>query len=704
MSAHATNHPCSVRPPTEADARITRSGVEIGIDVGGTFTDVVCRDQNGVMRFVKIPSTRHDSSKAVLASIDYMSRSWGLVPEQIRKFAHGTTVATNAVLERKGARAAVLTTAGFRDILEIGRQMRRQMYNPILAPETPGFLAPGARRKEITERISATGEIIVPLDADSVLRAIDELKREGGVQAIAVVLLFSFVNPAHEHRVHDMICDLYPGVDVSLSHDVDPTFREYERTVATTFDAYVKPVIDHYLLRMENGLQSSGVTAPLQIMQSRGGLMVSKIARQRPIRMFLSGPAAGVIGARLVGRSAGIDDLISVDIGGTSCDVAMINKGEAIIRTEGEIAGFPVRVGMVDVNSIGAGGGSIAWLDHAKGLRVGPESAGSEPGPACYNRGGTDPTVTDASIVLGYIDPDYFAGGSLKLNPQLARKAIQEEIADPMGIGIDRAALGIHRVLNAQMSEAIRLISIRQGIDPRGFTLLPLGGGGAVHAAALARELNIRRILIPRVPGVLSAAGLLAAPIEHEATLSFPRALHGLPIAEVVSNLRTLDVTCAALMAEEHVDPAVIQRTYLADVCYIGQSYTLEIPIVLDHPDPTGKLYDDFLRAHDRIYGHSTSTPACIVNLRSIHRVLEGAHLEFAKPTVGGGSPQKSKRRILLAGATESVEAGVFDRDALPAGFEFIGPAIVEQHDTTTVVDPGWCCRIDQAGNIIMTC
>ena len=551
--------------------------VEVGVDVGGTFTDVVCRDNNGVWRFTKIPSTRHDSSLAVLSSIRHMSASWGVSAGQVVKFAHGSTVATNAVLEKKGAKLGLLTTEGFKDVLEIGRQRRQQMYDPILTPETPTFLVPGARRREIRERLAASGKVIIPIDEASVRQAVEDLRRES-VEAIAVVFLFSFVNPAHELRAREIIQEVYPGVDVSLSHEVDPTFREYERTVATTFDAYLKPVIDHYLLKVEKGLSASAVVAPLQIMQSRGGLMVSEIARRRPIRMFLSGPAAGVIGARLVGRAAGIEDLISVDIGGTSCDVALINKGNAIIRTEGNIAGFPVRVGMVDV-SIGSGGGSIAWLDAAKGLRVGPESAGSDPGPACYSRGGSEATVTDASIVLGYIDPDYFAGGSLKLNPDLASVAIQEKIAAPMGLPLKVAALGIHRVLNAQMAEAIRLISIRQGIDPRTFTLLALGGGGAVHITALAKELNITRIIVPRYPGVLSAAGLLSAPVEHEATSSFARPLSGLAVEDMVERLKSLDAKCSELMAAEEIDEANIVIAYYANVCYIGQSYTIEVPI-----------------------------------------------------------------------------------------------------------------------------
>jgi len=676
--------------------------MDIGVDIGGTFTDVVCRDANGTVRFVKVPSTRSDPSRAVLHSISYMAEHWNVRPDEIARFAHGTTVATNAVLERKGARIGLITTAGFRDVLEIGRQMRHQMYSIILEPETPAFLAPGARRKEVAERISADGTVITPLDEAGVGRVAAELAADG-VEAIAICFLFSFVNPAHEQRARDIVRAAHPDLVVTTSHEVDAAFREYERTVVTAFDAYVKPVIDRYLGKLETGLSGAGIGAPLQVMQSRGGLMVSRIARQRPVRLFLSGPAAGVIGARIVGRSAGIDDLITVDIGGTSCDIALIARGKALIRTEGVIDGFPVRVAMVDVNSIGAGGGSIAWIDRAGGLRVGPHSAGSEPGPACYGRGGTAPTVTDASVVLGYVNPDYFAGGSLKLQPDRARAAIADVLAKPLGIGIEQAALGVHRVLNAQMAEGIRLVSIRQGLDPRQYALLPLGGGGPVHATALARELGIIRILVPPHPGVLSAAGLLAAPVEHEMSQAFGRDLAGLTLADVRAVLAQLDRRCTELMRAETVDQRAISILYFADVCYIGQAYSLEVPLLPDEPEPLKRLYEDFLAAHDRVYGHATPSPARIVNLRAVHRAGGLDVLEAGSPAAAQREPRKGVRRILVAGHADFIEAAIYEREAMRPGFGFAGPAIVEQRDTTTLVEPGWSGTVDASGNLILT-
>src|SRR5262249_2265063 len=395
---------------------------------------------------------------------------------------------------------------------------------------------------------------------------------------IAVVFLFSFLNNSHERRAREIIAARHPHVFVSLSSEIDPAFREYERTVVTAFDAYVKPVVDRYLANLDAGLRCKAVPAPLQIMQSRGGISSSATARLRSVRLFLSGPAAGVIGARMVGEAAGLRDLITVDIGGTSCDIALIEDGAPALRSEGRIDGYPVRVSMVDVNSIGAGGGSIAWLDAARGLRVGPHSAGSEPGPACYGLGGEEPTLTDASLILGYLDPEHFAGGRLKLRPELARAAIERVIARPLNLMVEQAALGIHRIINAQVAEGIRLVSIRQGHDPRRFTLLALGGGGALHACALAEALGVRRILVPRHPGVLSAEGLLAAPVEHEVSIALPRALDELDLVEARRTLERLDARCRTLMAQESISAGDVVQRYFADVCYTGQAYHLEIP------------------------------------------------------------------------------------------------------------------------------
>jgi N-methylhydantoinase A len=374
-----------------------------------------------------------------------------------------------------------------------------------------------------------------------------------------------------------------------------------------------------------------------------------------------------------------------------------------MLRPEGVIAGYPVRVAMVDVNTIGAGGGSIAHIDASGGLRVGPHSAGSEPGPACYGRGGEQATVTDASVVLGYLDPDFFAGGRLRLDPGKAAEAVARQIAAPLGMTTAQAALGIHRVLNTQMAEGIRLVSVRQGVDPRKYALVPLGGAGGIHATALARELGIRRIVVPRVPGVLAAAGLLAASIEHEVSAAFAVPLQAFDLAALRAKLAEVDAAAAALIAAEKVQPSEVTVGYFADVCYIGQSYNLEIPLHLDAADVGERLYRDFLAAHDRIYGHSVEIPAKIVGVRTVHRAGGSEVLQEMRFAPSGGAPELGRRDIMVAGEAAPVAAVVYDRDALPEGFAFSGPAIVQQADTTTLVEPGWSGTVDKAGNLILT-
>jgi N-methylhydantoinase A/oxoprolinase/acetone carboxylase beta subunit len=676
--------------------------VDIGVDIGGTFTDIVCRRAGQTVQTLKIPTTRGDPSQAVLNAITHLGRSFGVAPGDIARFLHGTTIATNAVLERKGAKIGLIASEGFRDVLEIGYQLRQDLHRILLEPVTPVFLAPRAQRKEAREQVSAEGEIIVPLDEASVRLAVDELISDG-VRAIAVCYLFSFLRPEHEQRTRALIEAAHPDIAVSLSSEVDPTFREYERTVVTAFDAYMKPIVGRYLERLEDGMRAAGVSAPLQIMQSRGGLAGTSVARKRPVRLFLSGPAAGVIGGAIVGRSSGYRDLITIDVGGTSSDIALVEGGEPVIRAQGSIAGYPVRVPMVDVNAIGAGGGSIAWIDGAGGLRVGPHSAGSEPGPACYGRGGDEATVTDASVVLGWLDPAYFAGGSVGLDPALAQAAIERRIARPLGLSVEDAALGIHRVVNAQMVEGIRLVSIRRGLDPRRFTLVALGGAGPIHATALAADLGIGSVLIPRHPGVLSASGLLAAPIEHEVAVAFPRPLKGLDVADVRRVLDELDRTCTGLMAEEAIGSTPTSIHYSADVWYVGQSYHLEVPLDASAPDALHKLYRDFLLLHDRIYGHATEQPAAIVNLRTVHRAGGSEHLDEGIYHPVRTSPEKPSRAIRVAGADSSLLAAIYHRSAMPVGLTLSGPAIVEQDDTTTLVEPGWRGTVLHNGNLLLT-
>ena len=674
--------------------------MDIGVDTGGTFTDVICRRDGYPDMVLKVPSTPSEPSKAVMSGVRQILKAAGGEMSAVRRFVHGTTVATNAVLERKGAESGLITTSGFADVLEIGRQMRTDIYELQLDPETPVFLAPGARRAEVIERISSEGEILKPLDETSLRNAIGTLRTEG-VTSIAVCFLFSFLNPTHERRVRDIIEAEYPDISVSLSSDVDPAFREYERTVVTAFDAYTKPVLRDYLSELDSALSKSGVVAPLQVMQSRGGISAASTATKRPVRLFLSGPAAGVIGGSGAGQAAGENNLITVDIGGTSCDIALVAEGRPLVRPEGRIDGYLVRVPMVDVNAMGSGGGSIAWLDAAGGLRVGPQSAGADPGPACYGRDGKLATVTDASIALGFLNPDYFAGGTVPLDRGLAEQAIRETIAVPLSMTVEQAALGIHQVVNAQMAEGMRQVSIRQGHDPRDFSLVPLGGAGPVHGIPLAEELSIDTVIVPRHPGVLSAEGLLVAPIEHEVSIGFPHDLDSVGINELKMIFDELDAQCAALMDAEANEVENVEIIHAVDICYVGQSHYLDITVDLSDAKPRESIYRDFIHAHEQVFGYSTESPARIVNLRSIHR---SQRHEVSVPIAAEQSSQNplKRRRVVVFEVGKDTEVDIFDRSCLSVGTAIDGPAIIEQSDTTTVLHVGWTATVIESGELIL--
>lgn len=666
-----------------------RGSLSVGIDTGGTFTDIVVLGDDGALRLAKVPSSNRDPALAVLAAVDDKIPGWRLSERDIARFVHGTTVATNAVLERKGARIGILSTAGFEDVIEIGRQNRKTLYQLLPDAETPTFLAPGARRRGVVERIAPDGSIVTELDRDSLARSVAELV-EQGVDGIAVCFLFSYVNPRHERMARDHIARAYPGIEISLSSEVDPSLREYERSCATAFDAYVKPKLYHYLRTLEDGLATRGVPAPLQIMQSRGGVCSAKVARERPVRLFLSGPAAGVVAARAVGLSVNEENLITIDVGGTSSDISMVVKGQTVLRPEGALQNYSVRVPMVDVNAIGAGGGSIAWVDSAGTLRVGPESAGAQPGPACYGNGGTEPTVTDASVVLGYLDPQGFAGGSIQLDPALAAAAIKSRIADPLGMSVEQAALGIHRIVNAQMAEGVRLMSLGRGLDPRDFALVAFGGAGPLHAAAIAQDLGIRKVLVPRQPGVLSARGLLDALVEHEVSVGFVHNLAQVDLAALLGTLKDLDQRCAELMAQESLGDREIETAYFADVCFVGQSFHIEVPLdPAKSPSLIADIYEDYCALHEQLHGHHTKVPARIVNLRVVKRVAFDQPDEAFDSAADAATAGK-RRPILLDQASGWCEAAIRHRATLAAPTSLAGPAIIDQLDTTTLVPAGW--------------
>src|SRR5947207_4791606 len=673
--------------------------VQIGVDIGGTFTDIVALDRGGRLALTKVPSTPKDLLDGIAAAVTNVLALAGGTPRDVERFIHGTTIATNAILEQKGAVTAVLTTEGFEDVLELGRMKRSRMYDLQMDPEVPTFLAPRRRRLGIRERLDARGRVLVPLDESGVRAAVTRLHAQG-VQAIAVCYLFSFVNPAHERRTRAIIAEVAPEISVSLSSDVDPTFREYERLCVTAFDAYLGPVVKRYLTGLADTLRGLGVPAVPLIMRSRGGIVSAALAAQQPVTLFLSGPAAGVIGAGFAAERSGVRDFVSLDMGGTSNDVAVVRDGKPLLASEGSIGPYPVRTPMVDVNTIGAGGGSIAWIDAAGGLRVGPRSAGAEPGPVCYGRGGEDATVTDASVVLGYLNPARFAGGALPLDVGAAERAVAA-IARRLGVDTVSAAAGIHRVINARMADQIRLVTIKRGYDPRQFSLVVLGGAGPVHGAALAAEMGMAEVLVPEPPGVPAAFGLLAAAIEHHHARTLQARTDLADLGAINRCLAELDAAGRGRMREEGVPAEEVRVTYAADTRYMGQAYELEVPIAAPvTADAVPGIVATFHAVHERVYGYArTQQPVEFVNFRAVHTFpLPRPVVAPAARAHGTLDEARIGDRRAYFGAF--VPTAIYERARLPLGARLTGPAIVEQTDTTTVIPPGVTALVDEAGNL----
>lgn len=674
----------------------------VGVDIGGTFTDVVGYDpQSGRLRVTKVPSTPANLVEGFLTGVDAVCAALDASPADVTQLGHGTTIATNAILEHRGAKLGVLTTRGFRDVLVLGRMKRSQMYDLFMDAETPLFLASRRQIHEITERLDADGNVVTPLSAEDVHAAVRELVDREGVEALVICFLHSYASDGHEQEARRIVRSLYPDLPVSVSSEVDPRFREYERLVVTAFDAYVRPVIRRYVGNLVTELNGHGIVAPLRLMQSRGGLAGATTVLARPVATVLSGPAAGVIGAAYAATGAGMPNAISIDVGGTSADVALIVDGKPSMTTEAKIDRYPLRLPAIDVRTVGAGGGSIAWIDAAGGLKVGPQSAGSTPGPAAYGRGGTEATVTDASLVLGYLTPRAFAGG-LSLDASLSERAVRERVAEPLQMSVPQAALGIHRIINSRMAQALRLVSVEQGHDPRNFALVALGGAGALHAGRLAEELHIPRVLVPPTPGVLSALGLLLARVEHEFARTMRARLGEIDPAVVVKLFEDLDAACTDRMTEDGVF-AGIEIEHFAEMRYVGQSYELEVPL-------TGPVSMDSLTAaaatfhgvHERTYAYSnTSAPVEFVSFRAVHRGPQMASIQAELPT-GEASGKPYDERDAWFTADAPAKTAIYRRSDLPAGFRAAGPAIIEQPDTTTVVYPGHTLTVDGAGNMVI--
>jgi len=659
--------------------------VLVGVDTGGTFTDFVLVE-NGTVRVHKVLSTPDDPARAILQGLEELGAGEGLAA-----VVHGSTVATNAVLERKGVPTGLVTTAGFRDVLEIGRQTRPALYDLRVEREPP--LVPRERRFEVVERLDERGGVLTPLDPESVAAAVAALQ-DAGVTSVAVCLLFSFANPTHEAAVAEAV--RAAGMHVSASHEVLPEFREYERTSTVVLNAYVAPLMDRYLRRLEDELPRG---VPLRIMQSNGGSISAATARREAARTLLSGPAAGVVGAAYVASASGFEQTITFDMGGTSTDVALID-GAITETTDGKIGGYPSKLPMIDIHTVGAGGGSIAWFDTGGALRVGPVSAGADPGPAAYGRGGEAPTVTDANVVLGRLIPEGFLGGGMALDVDAARRALGT-VAERLGTSPEAAALGVIRVANANMEAAIRVISVARGHDPRRFTLVAFGGAGPLHACELAANLRIPRVLVPSTPGVLSALGMLAADVvkDYVRTVMVPATGAAEVVDPVLAELT--DQGRADLLAEGLPDERItIER--MLDLRYVGQSYELVVPYEGDMTTAVAAFH----AAHERRFGYSDpGEPVEVVNCRVKARGLaERPNLPRREVDPNARVEPVMHRPVVFAGADgpETRETPIYDRAALVPGARLRGPAVVTQYDTTTVVPPGWGGWVDAVGNLIL--
>ena len=656
--------------------------IDIAIDIGGTFTDAVLRGRHGSLRSLKVPSTPDDPARAVGHALRRLLGEGGA--GDVRRFLHGTTVATNAILENTAAPVGLITTRGFADVIELGRMTRASNYDLLFGPQTPVALIPAERRMEVTERIGADGTVWESLDEAEVAEAARELEA-AGAKAVAICFLFAFLDPTHERRAREIMRATCPALAVSLSSEVDPSPREYERTCATAFDAALKPVMSDYLARIETILGEAGLQAPLQVMHSRGGLLGAAAARNRPIRLTLSGPSAAAIGAAAVLREAGFPDGVSIDVGGTSADVAVIRGGAPALRMDGMIGTFPVRVPTADVLAVAAGGGSVAWTDDAGGLRVGPRSAGAAPGPACYGRGGKRPTVLDSSVVLGLVDPARFAAGQLPLDGAAAAEAIGREVAGPLAMGVREAAIAIHRIINATMAEAVRAVTVARGVDPRELPLVAAGGGGGLHAYAIAEDLGQTRIVIPTAPGVLAATGLLDAPLEHDAARGFGRVLDDLPEDDLRVAVAALVAETRGAMAAEGIDPTEAETVLTASASFVGQGHSLEVPLLPDTAEFRAAIRDGFIALHRATYGHAREAPVRLIAIRALQRLRAVA----VAPRAAVGTDAARTRRLAVIGGLAG-EVDVVPRAALRVGEVLSGPAIIEQDDTTVVVPAGW--------------
>ncbi len=669
----------------------------IGIDTGGTFTDLVLAEPSaGRWEYHKVPTRTADPAAGIHDGIRELLALSGVAAADVAFLVLGTTLATNAVLEGKWAKTGLVTTAGFRDVIELARQRRPDYFNLDKVKPVP----PASRdcRLEVTERIDVEGRVVTPLDESTVHAAVAALK-DAGVQSVAICFLHSYQNPAHEARAREIIEAAWPGSAVCASYEVLAEFREFERCASTLVNASLMPIMASYLDRFEAGVRELGVPRTPRVMQSNGGAVTPAAVKRLPINTFFSGPAGGVIGSARLGSRIGLPNLITFDMGGTSTDVCLIKDGEPAKKSQREMGGYPVRTRTLDIHTIGAGGGSIAWIDAGGLLKVGPRSAGAYPGPAAYGRGGTEPTVTDANVVLGRLSPESLLGGRMKMHPDKAREAV-EGLARKLGVDPVQAAAGVVEIVNVNMMGAVRVISIEQGEDPRDFALVAFGGAGPLHAVEVAMAMGMRHVLVPARPGLLSAEGLLQADQRGDFSLTRLVVLALAQLPAIEAGFAELRRRGEAWLADERADAGASVSEWSADLRYVGQSFELVLPLSGGSLDEAsvGALVEAFHQRHREYYGYDIRDQAVeLVNLRLALTVPRPRPSFSAVASAPVGTPGG---RDVWFPAGGYVRSPVYDRSQLVPGMAFDGPAIVEQMDATTVIPPSARCRIDDAGNL----
>lgn len=670
----------------------------VGIDVGGTFTDLVSFDDTtGEVRVAKVPTTPDNQAGGVLAALE---RS-GLPLDSVDALIHGTTATTNALLERRLPRVGLITTAGFRDVLELGRRTRPTAYG-LTGSFVP--LVPRELRLEVSERMDADGQVLVPLDEDAMRQAVQQLL-DAGCESLAIHFLHSYRNPAHERRAGEIARETWPNGYVTLGHAVLSEYREYERGVAAAVNAAVQPVLHRYLARLREGLATGGFRRELLVMQGNGGTCAASLAHEFAVSSVMSGPASGVIAAAATGRAAGFPRLITYDMGGTSSDVALIEDGLPRLSTELELEyAMPIHVPMVDVHTIGAGGGSIARIDDAGLLQVGPRSAGARPGPVCYGRGGDEPTITDANLALGRLDPDRLLSVDSPVGLDHVREVIRRRVGEAVGLDADAAAAAILRVANDRMAGAIRMVSLARGYDPRDFALFAFGGAGPLHACALARELGIPRVLVPARPGLTNALGCAVADLRHDFLRTVNVPLGALPAERLREILLAQRAEGEAMLDREGIAIESVEVLHEADLQFQGQSHLLTIPL----PGPDVAI-DQIQASFEKTYWHrfQVELPEIRAVLVNLHTAVIGKRRTLPLADLGRGEPAPSVAAALRTTRPVWFDGGWHDtpvlrREALPADARFDGPAIVEQLDTTVVVEPGFSARRDKLGNLVL--